>query len=298
MSRRIPNGVSLVELMVCLTIISILTALLLQGVQAVREASRRMACQNNLKQIALALHSFHDAHSLLPPGHRSKLHPDKMEFSGWTLNVLPYLEQYPLYTEATKDYANQSSPFRPPHSGLSRVVPTFLCPSDGRVVQAQYYAKSDFFVGLTSFLGVAGESAVDVRNGLLFSDSRESLKTIADGTSNTLLIGERPPNANYRFGWWYAGAGQLFTGSCDMVLGTREPNVVLGDFDPSCGGGRYSFRPSRISSECGAFHFWSLHPNGANFALADGSIRLIGYQAEPILPALSTKSGSEIVEVP
>jgi prepilin-type processing-associated H-X9-DG protein len=121
---------------------------------------------------------------------------------------------------------------------------------------------------------------------------------ISDGTSQTLFAGERPPSADFQFGWWYAGAGQLFTGSADMVLGVHERNVLplsIG-YAYGCPPGPYSFGPGRMSNQCDMFHFWSPHNGGgANFLFADGSVHFLSYSAAPILPALATRSGGEVI---
>ena len=141
MTRR--RGFTLIELLVAIAIISILVGLLLSAVQKVRAAAARAKCQNTLRQLALALHRRHDARGALPPGHRYLLNPDRLAFSGWTLDVLPYLEQTAVYDRGVADYRRQASPFRPaPHANLSTVVPAFLCPADPRVTQPQEIGRA------------------------------------------------------------------------------------------------------------------------------------------------------------
>ena len=111
------------------------------------------------------------------------------------------------------------------------------------------------------------------------------------------MIGERPPSADERFGWWYAGTGQDRDGSADMILGVREKRGS--DFSlRSCPPGPYEFGPGRLDNQCDALHFWSLHPGGAHFAFCDESVRFLTYSADPILPALATRAGGETVAVP
>ena len=292
---------TLIELLVVIAIIAILIALLLSAVQKVRAAAARAQCQNTAKQLGLALHNYHNTRHMLPPGHRSVKHADRMPYSGWCVSVLPYLEQPALATQAEAAYRTNSYPFGPPfgtapHPHLSTVVPAFLCPADSRVFAAQTSLVTKNVVAFTSFLGVAGTDAAVARDGVLYQDSATRFADITDGTSNTLLLGERPPSADFQFGWWYAGAGQQSTGSADLVLGVREPNLQLITSGSACGPGRYPFTPANgFGDQCGMFHFWSPHPGGANFVFADGSVRFLSYSADAIMPALASRAGGEVV---
>lgn len=291
-------GFTLVELLVVMAVIAILVGLTLPAVQKVRDTAARAQCQNKLKQIALALHQYHDAHNVLPPGHRSLFNADRLPLSGWPVSVLPYLEQASLEANARAAYRTLPLPFiNPPHTGLATVVPALVCPSDGRVVTAQRSERTHLLVAFTSYLGVSGQD-YKTRDGVLYQNSRTALVAVTDGTSNTLMLGERPPSADFQFGWWYAGTGQRLTGSADMILGVREPNLLPIVTGSPCGPGFYSFRPSRFDDPCGMFHFWSPHAGGANFAFCDGSVRLLRYDAAPLLPALASRAGGEVAAVP
>lgn len=300
MKRRHPDaryGFTLIELLVVLAIVAALLGLLLPAVQKVREAASRMKCQHNLKQLALALHQYHDTRGSLPPGHRSPRNPDRMPYSGWTLSLLSYIEQAALYQNCQAAYRADRTPFHnPPHSGLSTPVSLFACPSDARVPGPQISQRTHERVALISYLGVSGKDYA-ARDGVLYHDSQVRFGEITDGTSNTLMLGERPPSADLQFGWWYAGVGQLGTGSADIILGVREPNLQPIRAGSSCGPGAYPFRPGRVDDPCGMFHFWSPHPGGANFAFADCSVHFLTYAANPIMPALASRAGGEIALV-
>ena len=122
------------------------------------------------------------------------------------------------------------------------------------------------------------------------------LGDITDGTGNTLAIGERPPSPDFILGWWYAGWGQDQDGEAEMLLGTRTRNRY--QRTPQCPRGPYDFAGGKLDNPCDAFHFWSLHPGGANFAFADGSVRFLAYSANSVLPELSTRAGGEIASIP
>jgi prepilin-type processing-associated H-X9-DG protein/prepilin-type N-terminal cleavage/methylation domain-containing protein len=286
-------GLTLVELLVVIAIIGVLLALLLPAVQRVRGAANRMQCLNHLKQIGLALHDYHDTNRVLPPGCSYFNGADPYPHMSWCTRLLPFLEQEAMWRDAQKAFAQQ--PFflnNPPHTGLGTVVPAFTCPADPRTLVAK---EGPLKIAFTAYLGVEGTDQSS-RDGLLFLDSRVRLTDVTDGTSNTLMVGERPPSADLVLGWWYAGWGQSKDGSCDMVLGVRERNVST--YGPGCPSGPYQYGPGRTSNQCDAFHFWSLHSGGANFLFADGSVRFLSYSANAVMPALATRAGGESAAVP
>ncbi len=290
------HGVTLVELLVVVGIIGVLVGLLLPAVQKVRAAAARADCQNRMRQLAVSLHLRHETRGSLPSGHHPLPDPERRAFSGWTLDCLEFLGQDALYRDAVRAYAKSPLPFRnPPHTGFTTVVSAFGCPADPRVREVQIARREGRVVALTSYLGVSGTDSA-VRNGVLFQGSVVRLGDVTDGASNTLLLGERPPSHDFQFGWWHAGAGQLSNGSADLVLGARERNLFAGTPLSPCSPGPWPYIPaSGLDDPCGAFHFWSLHPGGANFAFCDESVRFLPYSADAILPALATRAGGEVV---
>jgi prepilin-type processing-associated H-X9-DG protein/prepilin-type N-terminal cleavage/methylation domain-containing protein len=285
---------TLVELLVVIAIIGILIGLLLSAVQNVRLAAARADCQNRVKQLALALHHHHDAHHALPVGHRSFFNRDLKPYTGWTMDLLPYIEQENLAREIAPAFRVMLMPFAsPPHVHATTVVKAYTCPADPRITTPQVSLKTNNRVAFTSFLGVSGRD-FETKDGVFLQDKRFGLNAITDGTSSTLLIGERPPSADYQFGWWYAGAGQQLSGSADLILGVREQNLQPIVSGSTCGAGAYPFRASRFDNQCGMFHFWSPHPGGANFAFADGSVHFLRYSANDVMPALATRAGGEV----
>jgi prepilin-type processing-associated H-X9-DG protein/prepilin-type N-terminal cleavage/methylation domain-containing protein len=295
MSRRMQRpAFTLVELLVVIGIIAALLSLLLPAVQKVREAANRMRCANNLKQIGLALHHYHDSYWHLPTGCSYRNGADLHPHMSWLTRLLPYLEQEALWQQALQAFARERFFERPPHYPiLGRLVPAFVCPSDDRA--ATPWAFGSLRVAFTSYQGVAGTDRTRL-DGILYLDSRVRLTDIRDGTSNTVAVGERPPSRDHALGWWYAGWGQAKDGSCEMHLGVRERNVHTRY--RRCSPGPYHFTRSGIESNCDVFHFWSQHPGGAHFLFADGSVRLLHYDADAILPALATRIGGEVITLP
>jgi prepilin-type processing-associated H-X9-DG protein len=144
------------------------------------------------------------------------------------------------------------------------------------------------------------------RDGLIFRDSAIRAADVRDGLSHTLAVGESQPFPN---GWntlgvWYNGIGlsdgQHLYGAPEVALGTREINLVAGKGGglAACPAGPYGLRPGRADDICSVFQFWSGHRGGANFLMADGAVRFLTYEADPILPALGTRSGGEPAPVP
>src|SRR5262245_29379358 len=136
MSASKNPGFTLVELPVVIAIIGVVIALLLPAVQQVRAAAMRTECLNNLKQIGLAAHQYHNIRGSFPAG--MQFQNNKALFSSWLTQLLPYIEQDNLWAITQSAYKQSPSPFKnPPHVGLATVIPIFVCPMDGRVDRAQ-----------------------------------------------------------------------------------------------------------------------------------------------------------------
>jgi prepilin-type N-terminal cleavage/methylation domain-containing protein/prepilin-type processing-associated H-X9-DG protein len=290
MPRR-NRGFTLIELLVVIGVISILTALTLGAVQQARTAALRASCANNLRQLSLALQQHHDSTGRFPPGIR--VWGDKYPYASWITRILPQLENTPAWSEAVVDYASQPVCVGPPpHRNLSRTLPVVLCPTGPKQVGT---TDDNVTAAFTYYLGVSGGVGAR-RDGVFFLDSAIRLGDITDGSSQTLLIGERPPSPDNHFGWWYAGQGQQFDGSGDFLLAAHEMNRTFRA--PTCPVGPYPFRGGKADDMCDTFHFWSFHSGGANFAFADGSVRFLTYSADPIMPALATRAGGEVATIP
>ena len=296
MSARKPRrGFSLVELLVVIAIIAVLIGLLLPAVQKVRSTAARLKCQNNLKQLSLALHLHHDQTSALPPGLSVKADGGRYPYLGWPARILPNVEQDVVWRQILAAFATDPDPFvfhgHAPHLiVLATPIAVFNCPADPRLPGP--VPSSPGSRTFTSYLGVEGTDQFR-RNGVLYLDSAVRLTDITDGTSSTLLLGERPPAKDFRYGWWYRGWGQSIDGSAEMLLGARERNVA----GEGCAPGPFPFGPGRLDDQCHIFHYWSLHSGGANFAFADGSVHFLSYSADSILPALATRAGGEVVSL-
>ena len=170
-------------------------------------------------------------------------------------------------------------------------IKLFSCASDPRVRSPQF-ARNERIVGLTSYVGVLGESGEN-SNGVFYRDSWTRISMIRDGTSNTIMVGERPPSPDNYYGWWYAGYGRNGLGTPDMVLGVREMNIDWED-TASCESGPYHFQAGQSKEFCDLFHFWSFHPSGGNFLFADGSVSFHTYEFDSVIMKFASIAGGEL----
>jgi prepilin-type processing-associated H-X9-DG protein len=292
-------GFTVVELLVTLGTVGLLLSLILPAIQKVRESAARIRCLSNLKQIGLALHNYHGDHRRFPPlpaksydRPTTVLYWDRMQvWLGWMGHLLPYIEEDKLFAKAQSAFQVAEYPWvNPPHTGFSTVLRLYVCPNDARLL-VTHEDPNGITAAFTSYLGVSGGERFDGVLGTFFPGI--SLGQITDGASNTLMVGERPPPNTFQAGWWYTGGAQAYW--------TRGPESgwPIAGFAPwpdPCQG-RYHYGPGRIDNPCDRFHFWGLHPRGANFLFADGSTRYLPYSAEPVMIALGTRAGGETVDL-
>jgi len=291
-------GFTLVEVLVVIGVIGVLIGLTLPAVQRARASASRVSCQNRLKQVGVALQNTHAAHGRLPPlpGKHSPS-PDLYALLGWMAHILPYIDQDALFRTSEHACRTDPNPFHnPPHVGLATIIPAYVCPDDGRLTP-----MTDSFgvtAAYTSYIGVNG-AFVPALGRALPGPFGRPLTDVADGTSQTLLVGERPPPDSLQAGWWYpvyAGSGEGFRGPNSFMV-VNDPIMFAQDYE-CAGAWRGHFGPGRLDNPCDRYHFWSLHPGGANWLFVDGSVRFFAYSADPIIAALATRAGGETVEMP
>jgi prepilin-type N-terminal cleavage/methylation domain-containing protein len=274
---------TLVELLVVIAIIGVMVGLLLPAVQAAREAARRTSCLNNLVQLNLAIHNFEFGFEHLPAGVINPDGPIRNEEIGqhvsWTVQILPYLEQQTLYSAIDIEagvYAPANREARKIH------VATLLCPSF-----AYPYASADVNSRPSGYAGCHHDSEAPIdsdNNGLLFLNSRVGYNEILDGSSNTILLGELVPTAS-ELGWASGTRATLrnTSGINRNKPWQRNPNTPDPAVDNMAG-----------SLQVGGFS--SMHPGGANFAIADGSSRFLSESIDPdLLRQLGNRADGELM---
>lgn len=275
-SRARRCGFTLIELMVVLAIIAVLVSLIVPAVQQARESARRIQCRNHLRQLALALHNYHDAKQILPAGAylRGPSFPTETGW-GWGAMVLPYLDQASLYNRLDFNIETTSGPNA---STLKVALPAWRCQSD---------------VGdSTAALRMPGGAVVECAHGnvcgvegMLSGMSTVRFSDVTDGLSQTFMLGERviqtpgPGRSLITAGWY----GILSDETASVFNSMPFTNAI---------------RSYPINGNFGSAQFFSSrHLGGAHFALGDGSVRFVSQQIDgSVFEALGTIQGHEVSE--
>jgi prepilin-type N-terminal cleavage/methylation domain-containing protein/prepilin-type processing-associated H-X9-DG protein len=268
-------GFTLIELVVSIAIIGVLAALLIPAVQSSRDAARRTACKNQLRQLGLALHMYHEVHRCFPPG-SYVMGPSFPIQSGWGWGamILPYIEQNAIYKQI--DFCLGTG-LGGNLQLIAQPIPMFRCPSEIGVdsISCKPIADPPFQVASGNYCG---------SEGVLSSMSSIRIAQITDGTSQTLMLGERlvQPGGPTSLAFTSAWCGQIaFADEYDL----RSVPYLLPDANHPING-------SPVDPLC----FGSRHPLGANFVLADGSCLFLNNSIDSqVFTALGTPNGGEAV---
>jgi prepilin-type N-terminal cleavage/methylation domain-containing protein/prepilin-type processing-associated H-X9-DG protein len=320
MKRR---GFTLIELLVVIAIIAILIGLLLPAVQKVRDAAQRASCGNNLKQLGLAANNFYGVYSRFPPGvnlpigtttgdifptdafvksGQVTVGPDANLFYGWPIALLPYIEQNNVYAQMNltgNQYLNTNGLTSPG----ATVIPTFLCPADFALLPQTNYKSGGvtYTFGMTSYGGNAGTVSWYYESdgagypgatfdGVLYYNSTTTVAALNNGTSGTILFGERnhfdPNDAMVAtYGWW---ASANFDSPEDILLSAA--NVI----NWSVPAGSTGYGPTDMRAAV----YGSNHTSGANFVFCDGSVHFLPSSTPlTLLQALSQRQNTTPVSV-
>lgn len=280
-------GFTLVELLVVITIIGILIALLLPAVQAAREAARRMQCTNNLKQMGLALHMYHDTQKTFPYGYSAVMGMGLQGGNyhlGFGTLILPYMEQRPLFEEFDLRYGYNTVQHAPL---IKQQIAAYHCPSTSAeaLVTCCIYIPGHEDAAQTNYLGVGTHTdsfQTTSGSGMLYCNSGVRIAHVGDGTSQTLMLSEvityadddpHKDNTSYcpdracTVGAAWAGSGTLTT--------------------------YYGINGQPTSQQRGV---QSKHPGGANFTFADGHVSFLAESInQEALNRLTTRDGGDVI---
>jgi len=245
---RIRVGFTLIELLVVIAIIAILIALLVPAVQKVREAAARTQCINNLKNVGLGMHMYQDTRKKLPPGWLVSTTTAPNPGWSWGTMILPYIEQGPLFQQLNPDLTGNTAAPAAAATPLALVsLPVYICPSDGKTAANTLmggYANSNYVCN-RALLGPNAST----------QPTSYSVQSIPDGSSNTLMVGERDSVFNVGAVWMVRGS------SSSSYYGTPGRGLNIKNPTPTTTGDerRYGFN--------------SNHTGGVNFLLGDGTVR-------------------------
>jgi prepilin-type N-terminal cleavage/methylation domain-containing protein len=310
MSKRVKRGFTLIELLVVIAIIAILIALLLPAVQQAREAARRSQCKNNLKQIGLALHNYHEVGGAFPPGYINA--PNGQNQLGWQTMLLPHFDQGPLYNQLNTLTVLGAAGSATANEILAHeVLNTLRCPSDTGPDQDEVNSwgtsnyPANFGVGdPSSPASGTGASVVGAMGGqvntnatcqgMFGQNTKTRFRDVKDGTSNVVFVGERRMGRICDFAT--ATPGGIFGTHCTVWAGLNAVDagahhiLATGTFDLPTRSGytaaaaiRINPKTDGISNSTGnargqdqsSLGFDSYHTGGCHFLLGDGAVKYV-----------------------
>ncbi len=298
-------GFTLIELLVVLGIIAVVLGMLLPGIQGGREAARRTQCLNNMKQIGLALQNYHELWRVFPPGYVSEVDAGGRDLGpgwGWAANLLPWLEQNALYRSIDFEQTVDSTY----NSTASVRIGMMFCPSDLASEDAPVRDAENtvdlVVVPRGSYLGVYGTGSIGDApgrgTGIFFRNSSIGVVDIVDGTSTTIMVGERSHRLSYATwsgrvpdGWVFKTSSFESGVPSDSFCDDGEPSwcMVLGVVGLKDGPRTPNHPRAHVDD------FASRHPGGVNFLWADGSARFVRDTIAPaVYQAIATRNGDEL----
>ncbi len=304
MRRRSSSGFTLVELLVVIAIIGILIALLLPAVQAAREAARRSQCSNNLKQLGLAVHNYHDTFKQVPPcwlrkqtipgphtNAAARNSSNNRNLWGWSALILPFIEQAPLHDLLSVGNVHMefvalaaNDPVRA--AAMRQPINAYRCPSDTGPAMNNIRDRHPWSAGAntpplatSNYVGVASayrpweSGANQVERGMFTGREKRAFKDVTDGLSNVIMIGERRWRGKMN-------NGNMYDSAAAVALGVRRRNNDAQRSDQIGSAGANINLDNWATRGSSRWGFSSMHPGGAQFALGDGSVSFLSETIE------------------
>ncbi|WP_417385490.1 DUF1559 domain-containing protein [Gimesia sp.] len=279
------RGFTLIELLVVIAIIAILIALLLPAVQQAREAARRSTCKNNLKQIGLALHNYHDNFNMFPPGDVRRTYGSGVQSwttsqLGWIPRILPFLDQSVIYNKINWEMEHGVSA-APNNSIRAEKIPAVRCPSDSSRQPSSSY-------GPTNYLACRGNNTTTTSNkgtSMFWNNSDVRIRDVEDGTTNTMMVSETFASAEF---CTEQPSGGVCPATCTSYNSGKTGSqqgyswMYASLYEAAYYGTVYT--PNHKQPDCGAssssqaahLAARSKHTGGAHVLLGDGSVRFAG----------------------
>ena len=303
MTRR---GFTLIELLVVIAIIAVLIALLLPAVQQAREAARRTQCRNNLHQLGLALHNYHDTHQCFPPASiKSNLAAgsvpswgDSSPNTSWLTLILPFVDETALYNANNfhRDFQTDAN-----RTVVASKLAQYMCPSDNADASLKngLYAYGNYACIAGEVCNITGGDYQASCKGIMFADSRVRMRDIRDGTSNTWIAGEATVKSLVVWAsgrWSYAVRGFASGGYYTNNYQTLNLQSVMG------GGCPVAIGINSTLGAAGCYNDWfrvlsSQHEGGAFVLFADGQVRFMSENLDTSVGfALCTRAGNEVID--
>lgn len=288
------RGFTLIELLVVIAIIAILIALLLPAVQQAREAARRSNCKNNLKQIGLALHNYHETFRIFPPGWiGTPATGQNANFLAWSTMILPYVDQAPLYNQISSSLFSNTTTTTgwleiadvatiAPTTQAMTIIPGYNCPSDpmgGRNTdlpspgQSHAWGKSNY-PGVRDSFYLNGTTGVTAKGSFNNSNSTVRFRDMTDGTSNIIMVGERATLDSATPAITRRGA--IWIGFQDLPGVQSGINSITGAASSAAAGsGTTTADATQLINQSSGNAFSSPHVGGCHFLMGDGKVRFI-----------------------
>jgi len=308
MRKTWSRGFTLIELLVVIAIIAVLIALLLPAVQQAREAARRSQCRNGLKQVAVALHNYHDTHRVFPPGQMNYIGSDIVSGAaaggartGWMQQLLPFIDQMAIFNRMRTNIPAYACCDRTNYPDVENIIPVLMCPSDNANPKTvtvagnqQGFHGNYVLCGASTNFGNSGVGLGVTLNGIFFPLSKTSTKDVTDGTSNTamgseVIIVKDTTVHDLRGRYWNTWQGNT------LFSTELPPNTTTGD--------RSSYCIAAPRAPCQALatttvvqYARSYHSGGVHLMMADGAVRFASDNiSTTIFRAIGSRAGSETI---